>query len=78
MKQIGFVHVEVEKKVASPDGKEDIATTFTFQMPMGVPLSYASDAAFLIFNVVDKMYRDGVDREIKKIEEEDKSGENKE
>ena len=77
MKQIGFVHIEVEKKIASQDGKEDINTTFTFEMPMGVPLSYASDAAFQIFKVVDRMYRDGVDQEIKKIEKEDHSGEDK-
>lgn len=70
MKQIGFVHVEVEKKIALPDGKEDITNTFTFGMPMGAPLSDASDAAFKIFKAIDTMYRDAMDQEIKKSEDD--------
>jgi hypothetical protein len=70
MKQIGFVHIEVEKKIALPDGKEDITNIFTFGMPMGAPLADASDAAFKIFKTIDKMYRDAMDQEIKKSEED--------
>ena len=69
MKQIGFVHIEVEKKITSPDGKEDITNTFTFEMPMGAPLADASDAAFKIFKTIDKQYRDAMDQEIKKTED---------
>ncbi len=68
MKQIGYVHVEVEKNISVQD-QPDAVHTFTFSMPMGVPLADASDASFKIFKTIDKMYRDALDLEIKKAEE---------
>lgn len=58
MKQLGYVHLEVEK-----DEK-----VFTFSMPMGAPLSDASEVALKIFKACDKMYRDAVDKELEASE----------
>lgn len=58
MKQVGFVHIEVEK------GEK----LFSFMMPMGVPLADAADAAFQVFKSCDKMYRDAMDKEAEKQE----------
>jgi len=63
MKQVGYVHVEMEK-----DGN-----VFTFSMPMGAPLADASDVSFKIFKACDKMYREALDKEIEAAEKEQKS-----
>lgn len=54
MKQIGFVHIEEEKE----------GRNYTFQMPMGAPLSEATEIAFQVFKSCDKMYREALDKEI--------------
>lgn len=59
MKQIAYVHIEVEK-----DEKN-----YAFSMPMGVPLADASEVAFRMFKTIDAMYREALDKEIKAQEE---------
>lgn len=61
MKQVGFVHLEVEKG----DHK------FVFEMPMGAPYADAVDAAFQMFKTVDKMCREALDKEIAEYEKEE-------
>jgi len=60
MDQKGYIHLYHEK------GDE----TFTFLMPMGAPLADAADAAFCIFKACDKMYREAIDKELEKKEQE--------
>ncbi len=63
MKQVGYVHIEIEK-----DNNE-----FTFSMPMGAPLADASDVSFKIFKACDKMYREALDKEIEAVDKEKES-----
>lgn len=60
MKQIGYVHLEMEKD----------EHLYTFSMPIGAPLAEAADVSFMVFKAIDKMYRDVVDKEIEKKEQE--------
>ena len=58
MKQVGYVHIEVEKD----------ENKYVFEMPMGASLAEASGVSFQIFKSIDKMYRDALDKEIEEQE----------
>jgi hypothetical protein len=65
MKQIGYVHTEVEK-----DGHK-----YSFSMPMGSPLADASEVSFKIFKACDKLYREAIDKEVAAQEAKEKEKE---
>jgi len=60
MKQVGYTHLEIEKK----------DNLYSFSMPMGGSLAEAADAAFIFFKSIDKAYREIADKEIKEKEKE--------